>query len=94
MKRFFGSLALWLSAVLLLAIAGVGSLMLATLPDFGGTTTVAGPAASIEIGRDGSGILTIRAASEDDAAFALGYAHAQDRLFQMDLTRRLGAGRL
>jgi penicillin amidase len=94
MKRFFGSLALWLSAVLLLAIAGLGSLMLATLPDFRGTIAVAGPSAPIDIGRDGSGIVTIRAASEADAAFALGYAHAQDRLFQMDLTRRLGAGRL
>src|SRR5262249_4068608 len=40
------------------------------------------------------GVVTIRAASEADAAFALGFVHAQDRLFQMDLTRRLGAGRL
>jgi penicillin amidase len=39
-------------------------------------------------------VVTIRAGGEMDAAFALGYAHAQDRLFQMDLTRRLGAGRL
>src|SRR6202007_1948629 len=48
----------------------------------------------VEIVRDAAGIVTIRAANEADAAFALGFAHAQDRLFQMDMTRRVGAGRL
>ncbi|MEJ0067400.1 MAG: penicillin acylase family protein, partial [Pseudomonadota bacterium] len=36
----------------------------------------------------------IFAANDDDAYFALGFVHAQDRLFQMDFQRRLGAGRL
>src|SRR5579871_240718 len=94
MKGFFAGLGLWLCALLLLLVAGIGDLLLATLPAVGGSVVLAGPAAPIEIARDGSGIVTIRAASEADAAFALGYAHAQDRLFQMDLMRRLGAGRL
>jgi len=37
---------------------------------------------------------TIRAANLDDAAFAVGFVHAQDRLFQMEMMRRVGAGRL
>src|SRR5439155_24899651 len=36
----------------------------------------------------------IAAESDRDAGFALGFVHAQDRLFQMDMMRRLGAGRL
>jgi penicillin amidase len=94
MKGFFSGLLLWVCALVLLLVAGTGSLLLATLPGFDGTIRLSGPAAPIEIGRDESGIVTIHAGSETDAAFALGYVHAQDRLFQMDLTRRLGAGRL
>ena len=94
MRRLFGCWALWACAIVLLAIAGFGTLLLATLPGFDGRVSVAGPAAPVDIARDNSGIVTIRAGSEADAAFAMGYAHAQDRLFQMDLTRRLAAGRL
>ncbi len=94
MRGFFAAIGLWLCALLLLAAAGTGSLLLATLPAIDGSAVLAGPNAPIEIGRDADGIITIRAASEADAAFALGYAHAQDRLFQMDLMRRLGSGRL
>lgn len=44
--------------------------------------------------RDAQGYLTIRAQSRGDAAFALGFAHAQERYFQMDLLRRNSAGEL
>jgi penicillin amidase len=94
MRGIAGRLGLWLCALLLLGAAGLGSLILATLPHLGGVVRLSGPQAPIEIARDGNGVATIRAASELDAAFALGFAHAQDRLFQMDFTRRLGAGRL
>src|SRR5882724_189279 len=94
MRWLAGRLALWLCALLLLTIAGIGSLMLATLPRMEGSIRLAGPQAAIDIGRDDVGVVTIRAGSELDAAFALGFVHAQDRLLQMDLTRRLGAGRL
>jgi len=50
-----------------------------------------GPAA---ITRDSRGVLYITADSPADASFALGFAHAQDRLWQMELMRRIGAGRL
>ena len=65
-----------------------------SLPLVDGTVVLNGPAATIEIKRDQQGIPFINAGSEADAFFALGYVHAQDRLFQMDLMRRLGAGRL
>ncbi|WKA26403.1 penicillin acylase family protein [Bradyrhizobium roseum] len=50
--------------------------------------------APILITRDSAGLPTIDATTDADAAFALGYIHAQDRMFQMDLMRRYGAGRL
>src|SRR5690606_2180138 len=44
--------------------------------------------------RDALGIVTIDAASAGDAARALGYVHAQERFFEMDLLRRAAAGEL
>ena len=53
-----------------------------------------GAKAAIRIARDADGVPTIIAADDDDAAFGLGFVHAQDRLFQMELMRRYAAGRL
>lgn len=47
-----------------------------------------------QIYRNNFGIPHIVARSEADAFYALGYAHAQDRLWQMDLFRRIGRGQL
>ncbi len=93
-RRAAGRVQLTALGLLLLGTAGVGTLLELTLPRLDGTIRLPGPRAPVEIGRDAMGVVTIRAASEADAAFGLGFAHAQDRLFQMDLTRRLGAGRL
>jgi penicillin amidase len=56
------------------------------------TTEWVGSGTSIE--RDSIGVAKITAQSHSDAVFALGYAHGQDRLFQMDLLRRSAAGEL
>lgn len=81
--------------VLVLLVVGAGYLWLrSSLPQTEGTLALPGLAAPVTIGRDGLGIVQIRAESEADAYFALGFTHAQDRLFQMDFMRRLGAGRL
>src|SRR5689334_813531 len=89
---------LYIAATLiaLVAVAGVGGyLWLRTsLPQTTGTVAVPRLGARAEIVRDGDGIVTIRAQSDAAAFYALGFAHAQDRLFQMDMMRRLGAGRL
>ena len=44
--------------------------------------------------RDADGVPTINAQDDNDLAFGLGFVHAQDRLFQMEMQRRYGAGRL
>ena len=80
--------------ILLIAVAG-GLLWLRTsLPETDGRLVLAGLGAPVQVKRDAHGIPTIAAASDRDAAFALGFVHAQDRLFQMDAMRRYGAGRL
>ena len=48
----------------------------------------------VDIGFDADGIPRIRAANDTDAAAALGFVHARDRLFQMELMRRAASGRL
>src|SRR4030088_609186 len=58
------------------------------LPQLDGQQRVAGLAAPVSIERDDLGVPTIRAGSRLDAVRALGFLHAQDRFFQMDLLRR------
>ena len=65
-----------------------------SLPQVGGKVTVAGSSGAVEITRDRHGIPYIYAKTDHDAFFALGYVHAQDRLWQMEMQRRIGAGRL
>ncbi len=85
-----------LAALAVLVLAGAsGYLWLRTsLPQMSGTLRLAGIAAPVDILRDRHGIPHIRAETDADAYFALGLVHAQDRLFQMEFMRRLGAGRL
>lgn len=65
----------------------------AALPDVGGEVRLAGLDGEVVIYRDDLGIPHIRAGSAHDAFFAQGFAHAQDRLWQMDYDRRRAAGR-
>jgi penicillin amidase len=63
-------------------------------PQISGTITVAGIHDLVEIIRDVHGIPHIYAQNEPDLFFAMGYAMAQDRLWQMEFYRRVGTGRL
>src|SRR3954471_6031533 len=65
-----------------------------SLPQLDGTLKVAGLKAPVSVLRDAQGMPHIRAASMEDAIFAQGYITAQDRLWQMDITRRFAAGEL
>jgi penicillin G amidase len=65
-----------------------------SLPRVDGTLQVAGVTQPVEIVRDANAIPHILAQTEPDAYFGLGYAHAQDRLWQLEFNRRLGSGRL
>jgi penicillin G amidase len=64
------------------------------LPKTEGTIRVDGLSSSVEIRRDRWGVPQIRASSEHDLWFGQGFCHAQDRLWQMDLHRRIASGRL
>jgi penicillin amidase len=65
-----------------------------SLPQVDGWATVAGLTAPVDIIRDADAIPHVFAATKADALFGLGYVHAQDRLWQMELQRRIGHGRL
>jgi penicillin amidase len=64
------------------------------LPQIDGRLTLPGLVASVEIIRDRWGIPHIYAANHHDLFFAQGFVHAQDRLWQLELNRRLATGRL
>jgi penicillin amidase len=83
------------AGVLVLAAAAgtaVWWAMRASLPRLDGAITVDGLSAPATIERDAQGSVTVTAANRLDLAYATGYAHGQDRFFQMDLLRRVAAG--
>ncbi|MBS0380228.1 MAG: penicillin acylase family protein [Proteobacteria bacterium] len=89
--KLIGAFAL----VLLVAAVGAAYLALhASLPATEGTLTLAGLEAPVTVARDDRGVPTLTAASRADLAFGTGFVHAQDRFFEMDLSRRLAAGEL
>lgn len=65
-----------------------------SLPKTEGEILVRGLSNTITITRDASGVPHIEGTSMADVSFALGFVHAQDRLWQMEMNRRIGAGRL
>jgi penicillin amidase len=65
-----------------------------SLPSYTGQADMPGLSAPATIYRDPYGVPHIFAATTDDAARALGYVHASERLFQMEMQRRAGQGRL
>ena len=90
LARSIGALLL-LSA---LALAGVYGYLWRSLPKVEGQVTLASLKAPVDVVRDAYGIPHIFASDPLDAAYALGYVHAQDRLWQMEMNRRIGSGRL
>lgn len=91
----------WLKIGISIAVIGVlavtamiyGVLSL-SLPALDGHAKSQALTAQSTLSRDGIGQAVITAKSRQDAAFTLGYAHGQDRFFQMDLLRRNAAGEL
>ncbi|UPH70561.1 penicillin acylase family protein [Abyssibius alkaniclasticus] len=97
MLRLFRWLFISLIAVLVVAAFGLGMLWYLgsrSLPDYSLNLDVAGLRAPIEIVRDANAVPHVFATSDEDALFGLGYAHAQDRLWQMTLMRRTAQGKL
>jgi len=94
MLRLLVRIVVLLVAFAVLAAAGMYLHLRRSLPALEGEIAVAGLGAPVEILRDAFGIPHIFAASIEDAQFALGFVHAQDRLWQMEMNRRTGSGRL
>jgi penicillin G amidase len=97
MRRLLRGLLIVLLVMVVAGVAGAiwarGRLR-ASLPQLDGERPIAGLQAPVAIARDALGIPTVRAASRLDLARAMGFLHAQDRFFQMDLSRRRAAGEL
>jgi len=83
-----------LAVLVLAALGSVYGLLRASLPQLDGRIEHAKIGAPVRIARDARGVPTIEAADRLDLAFGSGFVHAQDRFFQMDLSRRLAAGEL
>lgn len=80
--------------LLFIVIIGVYLYLKITAPTYSGTQKLSGLKEEVEVLFDNYGVPHIYAQSEEDAYFALGFVHAQDRLFQMEMLRRAAAGRL
>ena len=93
-RRWLGRGLLALALLLVVVIGFVAWAILGSLPKISGEVRLANPALSapLTIGRDSAGIVTITAQTQLDADFALGFVHAQDRLFQMEVMRRARLG--
>lgn len=84
-----------IAAVVVVAVLFAGWLVLrGSLPQYDGSVHSAALQQSVTVERDALGSATVRARNRRDADWALGYVHAQERFFQMDLLRRRAAGEL
>ncbi len=86
------SLSLLLFTLIVLSAAYL--FLRSSLPELDGHKSTMHLSAQGILARDTLGAAVITAQSKNDAAYLLGYAHAQDRLFQMDLLRKSAAGEL
>lgn len=84
------------AVLLLLLLAGIGGwwLLAGSRARLDGERHAGGLGARVSIARDALGTATIDAGNRTDVSYALGYVHAQERFFEMDLMRRLPAGEL
>ena len=89
---------LWLLLVIVLAVACVVAygyhVAHSALPQLDGHIQLSGLSGPVKVTRDGHGVPTIEAASLEDLFFAQGFVTAQDRLWQMDMMRRVASGDL
>jgi len=92
--RVLSRAALLLALVVVLAGGLLAAALWHTLPPDRAIRRVPGLGQPVDIAFGPYGIPRIHAASAEDAAAALGMLHARDRMFQMELMRRLGSGRL
>ena len=86
-----------ISVLMVVIVLGAGLvfvMLMASLPKEDGEIALSGLGAAATVHSDALGIPTISAENREDAFRLLGFLHARDRLFQMELMRRKSAGRL
>ena len=94
MRKWITRLGVALLALPFLLALAAFVLLRGSLPTLEGGVDLPGLSAPVALARDANGTVTIDAANEADAMRALGYVHAQERYFEMDLLRRTSAGEL
>jgi penicillin amidase len=82
------------ATIVAVAIAAPLLALRGSLPAIDGRVAAPGLTAPVTVERDALGVPVITGTTRSDVAYATGYVHAQDRYFQMDLSRRMPAGRL
>lgn len=96
--RTVGRLLSALLVLLIVVIVATGGLLVwvshRALPTTSGSLRAAGLAAPVSVTRDISGLINITATTPHDLFVAQGYVHAQERFWQMEVWRHIGAGRL
>lgn len=93
-RKFFKGTAAGLLILLVVVIAAFLWYRHASQPRIDGSITVPRLKEAVDIVRDKEGVPHIFAESAGDAYFALGFVHAQDRLWQLEMNRRIASGRL
>ena len=81
-------------ALVVLAVVAAGYLFYRAMPTYSGRQALAGLSAEVHVWRDDYGIPHIFANDMNDATRALGYLHASERLYQMQMSRWVGQGRI
>ena len=94
MKRALKIIALLLTALIVAGAAGASWYLYSKQPQRSGTLNLTQLKAPVSVRYDERGVPHIRAENEADLYRALGYVQAQDRLFQMEMMRRLAQGEL
>ena len=97
MNRFVKYLLLFVGLLVFVVAAAMGWFyyqVRQSLPVLEGELSIAGLTSSVTVNRDSNGVPTIEGENRLDVARALGFIHAQERFFQMDLLRRRAAGEL
>jgi penicillin G amidase len=96
--RIFPRAVIWLGMTILVLAGSLAAWLYwrsrACLPQLDGTLRVPGLLNAVEVLRDARGVPHLRAQSLEDLLFAQGYVTAQDRLWQMDMSRRYAQGEL
>jgi len=92
--RLWRGLLLALLVLLLVVFATGWWLLGGSRARLDGQHALTGLSASVRLSRDALGTVTLQGQNRDDLSYALGYVHAQERFFEMDLMRRVSAGEL